>query len=301
MEGKKAKILACDDELSILEVLKTILLAEGYEVITATNGKEAIELFLKETPDLILLDVMMPGMTGFEVLEKIKAYFVEKYTPVIFLTASIKIDHKLRALHSGAVDYLVKPISPDELIARIKNFLELKEKQDELKKQATFDWMTGALNKGYFLRSAKDDLEKAFRNGMPVTFALMDIDNFKEINDTMGHIAGDKVIREFADRLKRFMRKVDLIGRFGGDEFMVMFSQKTAKHATIAAERLKKMMKSPIVFENKKIYATFSMGIVELKGIEPVDIEGLLKLADEALYEAKSKGGNQCVIKKPSY
>ena len=297
MEEKKAKILTCDDEPSILEVLKTILVSEGYEVIQAKNGEEAIELFRKESPDLIILDVSMPGMTGFEVLDKIKAYFGDKYLPVIFLTASIKVDDKIRALHSGAVDYLVKPISPDELIARIQNFLELKEKHDRLKEEATFDWMTGALNKGYFLRKATEELEKALRNRVPLTFILIDIDNLKEINDTLGHLAGDKVIREFAGRLKRLTRRVDIVGRFGGDEFMVMLSHKTKRQATIVAERLKRSMKRPIVFEKNKINATFSMGIVEIKDVEKIEVTDLLKLADEALYEAKSKGGNQYIIK----
>ena len=153
MEKRKAKILICDDEPSIREALNTMLSSEGYEVVLAADGEAAIELYKKESPDLIILDVSMPGMSGMEVLDKIKNYFGEKYTPVIFLTASVRIDDKLRALHGGAVDYLLKPVSSDELIARIENFLNIKEKHDKLKEEATFDWMTGALNKAYFLRS----------------------------------------------------------------------------------------------------------------------------------------------------
>ena len=297
MKRKKTKILVCDDEHSILEVLKTILLSEGYDVVAATNGKAAIELFKKESPNLIILDISMPGMTGFEVLDVIRSYLGDKYVPVIFLTASIKIDHKLRALHGGAVDYLIKPVSPDELIARIQNFLELKEKHDKLKKEATFDWMTGTLNKGYFLNKASEELEKAIRNNIPLTFILTDIDKFKEINDTLSHLAGDKVIREFADRLKSLMRKIDIIGRFGGDEFMIMLSHKSRKEALVVAERMKKVMKKPIVFEHNKIGVTLSIGIVEIQDAQKKDINHILKLADKALYEAKSKGGNQYVIK----
>lgn len=297
MKGKKAKILACDDEKSILEVLKTTLLSEGYDVVTAKNGIEAVELFKKEFPDLILLDVSMPGMTGFEVLNKIKTYFGEKYVPVIFLTASIDVDYKLRALHGGAVDYLVKPVSQDELLARIQNFLELKDKHDKLKDEAMFDWMTGTLNKGYFLKKAEEELEKALRNNVPLTFILTDVDKFKHINDTLGHLAGDKVIREFANRLKHLIRRIDLLGRFGGDEFMIMMSHKTVEQGRIVAERLKAEMKKPIIFEQTKINVTVSIGIVENKGIEKADINLLFKLADKALYEAKAKGGNQYIIK----
>jgi len=297
MEERNIKILVCDDEPSILEVLKTILIAEGYHIVTASNGKEAIDLFKKESPDLIILDVSMPGMTGFEVLDKIKVYFGENYTPVLFLTASIKIDDKLRALHSGAVDYLVKPVSPDELTARIQNFLEIKGKHDHLKQEATFDWMTGAFNKGYFLKKAEEELEKSHRNRVPLTFILTDIDNFKKINDTLGHLAGDKVIREFAERLKKFVRKIDLIGRFGGDEFMVMLSHKGANQAEVVAERLKKAMKRPVAFEGNKLSITFSMGIVEAKESHGTDINNLFKIADKALYEAKAGGGNQHIVK----
>ncbi|MFH1593777.1 MAG: diguanylate cyclase [Candidatus Omnitrophota bacterium] len=297
MKKRKAKILACDDEASILEVLKTILISEGFDIVTARNGFEAIELYKKELPDLIILDVSMPGMTGFQVLDNLRTQFAEKYTPVIFLTASIKIDDKLRALHSGAVDYLVKPISPDELIARIQNFLEIKKKHDKLKEEATFDWMTGTLNKSYFLQKAKEELDKALRNNTPLAFILTDIDRFKEINDTLGHLAGDKVIREFADRLKCLIRKIDLIGRFGGDEFMVMLSHKREMEAVIVAERLKVSLKKPVNFENNKINITFSMGIVSTRDIEKPNINDLFALADKALYEAKSKGGNQFVLK----
>ena len=297
MKDKRAKILVCDDDESILEVVKTILLAEDYDVRTASNGKEAIEAFKEETPDLIILDVSMPGMTGFEVLDRIKPYFGGKYTPVIFMTASIKIDHKLKALHGGAVDYLIKPVSPEELTARIKNFLDLKDKHDKLKEEATFDWMTGVLNKAYFLRQAEEELEKSLRNKFPLAFMLTDIDGLKEINDTLGHLAGDRVIRESANRLKRFVRKIDLIGRFGGDEFMVMLSYKNERQARVVAERLAKSMGKPIVFEGNKINVTFSVGIAWTKGNEATSVTLLLKRADEALYESKSKGGNRYVVK----
>jgi len=195
------------------------------------------------------------------------------------------------------VDYLVKPVSSDELTARIKNFLELKEKQDKLRNEATFDWMTGVLNKAYFLREAQEEIEKSLRNKVPMVFMLVDIDHLKKINDTLGHLAGDRVIREFAGRLKRFIRKIDLIGRFGGDEFMVMLVYKAERQARVVAERLKKTMRRPVVFENNKIDVTFSIGIVGIKGDETVTMDHLLKLADKALYDAKSKGGNQYIVK----
>ena len=146
MDEKKAKILIADDEVSIRDAIKAILLMDNYRVVIAKNGKEAVEIFKRESPDLVILDVSMPYLTGFQVLEKIKVYFGERYIPVLFLTVSVKMDDKLKALYGGAVDYLTKPTSPEELLARIKNFLEIKKNHDNLKKAAVYDWMTGAMN-----------------------------------------------------------------------------------------------------------------------------------------------------------
>ncbi len=298
MRTKKIKILIADDEPSILSGVRDILLSEDYSVVTARNGKEAVEVFKKESPDLVILDVSMPYLSGFQVLDKIKKYFGERYTPVIFLTVSIKIDDKLRAFHGGAVDYLTKPVSPEELLARSKTFLEIKDRYDRLKQAATYDWMTGALNKAHFIEKAKEELEKALRNKTPLSFIFMDIDHFKKINDEIGHLAGDTVISEFANRLKRAIRKIDLIGRFGGDEFMLMLPHKGKKEALTVATRLgKNIKKRTIIFEKNKMHVTASMGIVSIKTDKKININALIKLADEALYEAKAKGGNRHVLK----
>ena len=297
MTKKKYKILICDDEKAIRAALEAILAPEGYEIIITVSGAEAVESYKKEYPDLIILDVSMPGMSGLEVLDRVKPYFGDKYVPVIFLTASIKIDDKLKALHSGAVDYLLKPVSPEELIARIQNFIEIKEKHDTLKEEATFDWMTGALNKAYFLRKANEEIAKSLRNKIPLTFILTDIDRFKKVNDTLGHMAGDRAIRELASRLKKLTRKIDLIGRFGGDEFMLMLSHKNAREAKVVAERLKKEMRKPVIFEGKKIQLTLSIGVIEIGSSDIKDAEGALALADKALYEAKSEGGDRYIVK----
>jgi len=298
MKTGDIRILVADDEPSILNGVKAILMSEGYSVITARDGKEALELFKKESPDMVILDVKMPHLTGLEVLDRIKKYFGERYIPVIFLTVSIKIDDKLRALHSGAVDYLAKPLSPQELLARIKNFLEIKERHDNLKKAATYDWMTGMLNKEHFINKAKEELEKAIRNKTPLSLLFIDIDHFKDINDNIGHMAGDAVIAGFAERIKKSIRKIDVMGRFGGDEFMLMLPQKGKKDALTVAERLNKNIKrKSVIFEKNKINIASSMGIVSIKTNQPIDMDSLIKLADEALYEAKAKGGSCFVIK----
>ena len=301
MDEKKAKILIADDEVSIRDAIKAILLMDNYRVVIAKNGKEAVEIFKRESPDLVILDVSMPYLTGFQVLEKIKVYFGERYIPVLFLTVSVKMDDKLKALYGGAVDYLTKPTSPEELLARIKNFLEIKKNHDNLKKAAVYDWMTGAMNKGHFLKKAREELEKAVRNKTPLSFIFMDIDHFKKINDEVGHLAGDSVIAEFGIRLKKQIRNIDLLGRFGGDEFMVMLPHKGNKEALVVAKRIEKTVRTkPIVFEKKKISITTSQGVVSLETDKKIEMDQLIKLSDEALYEAKAKGGDCHVIKTVS-
>ena len=156
--------------------------------------------------------------------------------------------------------------------------------------------MTGTLNKVHFLIRAQDELEKAARNKVPLVFILIDIDKFKAINDTLGHLAGDKVLCDFTDVLKRFMRKIDLVGRFGGDEFMIMLSHKTESEARIVIDRLRNALKKPIIFEKNKINITFSAGIVSVKATKTLDINKLFNKSDKALYDAKAKGGDRCII-----
>ena len=298
MDNEKTKILIADDEAGIRDAVKAILLSEDYDVIVARNGKEAVAMFKKESPEMVILDVNMPYLTGIQVLAKIKRFFGERYIPVIFLTVSVKIDDKLKALSGGAVDYLTKPVSPEELLARIRNFLEIKERHDQLKAAAVYDWMTGVLNKEHFLRKAREELAKAVRNKTPLSFIFMDIDGFKKINDEIGHMAGDLVISEFGIRLKKIVRNIDLLGRFGGDEFMVMLPHKGKKEANVVAARIDKITKGkPVVFERRKIHITISQGVVSIESNKDLTIDNMIKLADEGLYQAKDKGGN-CYVAK---
>jgi len=301
MGNEKIKILIADDEASIRDALKAILLSENYNLVIAKNGKEAVEVFKKESPDLVILDVQMPYYTGFQVLEKIRKIMGERYIPIIFLTVSVKIDDKLKALYGGAVDYLTKPVSPEEILARVKNFVEIKERHDKLKEAAVYDWMTGAMNKGHFIKEAAAELEKAVRNKTPLSFIFMDVDKFKKINDEIGHLAGDAVISEFGRRLKKLTRNIDLLGRFGGDEFMIMLPHKGKKDALTVAKRITEETKSkPIPFNSKSVHVTASLGIVSIETNKAISIEDLMRIADEALYEAKAKGGNCYIIKTVS-
>ena len=292
------KILVADDEPSLLKNIKGILQSDNYEVVTAKNGREAIEKFKKESPDLVILDVSMPYYTGFEVLERIKKYFKGKYIPVIFLTVSVEITSKLKALHGGAVDYMTKPASPQELLARVKNFLLIKHNHDTLQDAAIYDWMTGVLNKSHFMKRLEEELGRALRDIKPISLIFFDIDHFKNINDKIGHLAGDAVIKEFAKRLKKYTRTPDIICRFGGDEFILLLPNKSDKEAIKISQRFKKELSlKPVIFERKKIKLSASMGIAVMKKRSSVNSKTFLKTADEALYETKAKGGNNYCLK----
>jgi len=297
MGKDRNKILIADDEASIRDGLKAILTPENYDLLFAKDGREAVELFKRQSPDLVILDVSMPILTGFQALEKIKKFVGERYVPIIFLSATANVDYRVKALSGGAVDYLAKPISPIELIIRVRNFMTMKNKHDELNQAAVYDWMTGALNKGPFLKKAEEELERSKRNNTPLSLIFMDADKFKEINDTVGHIAGDNVIMEIGKRLRRSVRNIDLIGRFGGDEFMVLLPSKGLKETTIVAKRIQDSISSrPVTFEKKRIKITLSQGGIALEQHGKESLREIMRAADESLYESKDKGGNCFVI-----
>ncbi|MDD4202820.1 MAG: diguanylate cyclase [Candidatus Omnitrophica bacterium] len=299
MPEKKARILIADDEPSLREIIKTILESENYYVHDVCCGQEAVDAFREGIFDLVILDVNMPDFSGFEVLNKIKPYFEGKYVPIIFLTVSTNIEDKLKALKGGAVDYLTKPVSHDELIARIDNFLVIKTKHDKLSKEVIYDNMTGVLNKDYFLKRVSEETEIANRNRTPVSLIFIDGDRFKNINDTKGHMAGDYVIKEIGQMLKNVIRDVDLIGRFGGDEFVILLPGKGKADLEIVCKRIQEFFqKKPIEYNGQKIPITLSQGAAYFGGKGEVNVNAIVRVADETLYTVKDNGGNGYVIRE---
>lgn len=193
------KILIVDDDVDIVEVVKVRLAAEGYEVLTASNGKEALRMLEKESPDLIILDVMMPEMDGFETCKRIKSQKDKGYLPIIMLTVSDRPDERVKGLDLGASDYITKPYEADEFMARIRAGLRAKREYDRILQMAEKDSLTGLYNRRSLDMRLSEEFSRAQRYTREFSLIMLDIDHFKAVNDTYGHQMGDAVLKQAAD------------------------------------------------------------------------------------------------------
>ncbi|XDE61958.1 diguanylate cyclase [Arthrospira platensis BEA 1257B] len=296
-------ILIVDDVSKNLQVVGAMLDDVGYATTFATSGKQAIERVKTANPDLILLDLMMPEINGLQVCEHLKADPLYAEIPIIFLTVSNESEHLLQAFSQGAVDYVTKPYKAPELLARVKTHLELKYTRDQLKtalveleKLATTDPLTGIANRRHLLTLAEREFQRTQRYHNPFSVLMIDIDHFKLINDNYGHNIGDEALKIMADVTVNALRKVDIFGRFGGEEFVVFLPETQADEALLVAERIRKAIaQTPIYVEGQTINITVSIGVTIYESSE-ISLDGLLMEADKALYDAKKQGRNQVVI-----
>ncbi len=292
---RRKTILVVDDEVVNLDILAELL--DRFDVIDVTSGEEALEVLAKEKIDLILLDILMPGMDGYEVCRTIKADKSLRHIPVIFITSKnddLSIEH---AYEIGASDYITKPFRHRELVARVGNALRIQELQEELRLLASIDPMTRLYNRRYFTTMADKILKLARREKNPLSLAILDIDRFKRINDTYGHLAGDRVITALSEKLMSRYRESDLLCRFGGEEFVILMPNTELDVAALLAERTRKEVeKLQVPYNGKTISMTVSIGVsqVDLENEETLD--PVLKRADDALYIAKKQGRNQVHI-----
>ncbi|MGE5657702.1 MAG: diguanylate cyclase [Actinomycetota bacterium] len=300
-------ILVVDDVNQNLQVVGEILEKVGYGTTFATSGMQAIERIKTANPDLILLDLMMPGINGLEVCEKIKSNSEFVNIPIIFLTASQDENHLLEAFEKGAVDYVTKPFKTPELLARVRTHLELKYTRDqfkklldeqailteELEKLATTDPLTGVWNRRHLFALAEREITRVHRYNRPLSLLIIDIDHFKIINDTYGHAGGDEVLAILAKTVLNCLRKADFFGRFGGEEFVAFLPETTLKTAVAAAERIRENLANIVIsVDEQQIRITVSIGVASYQK-EDLTIDALLQRADKALYQAKNQGRNQ--------
>jgi diguanylate cyclase (GGDEF)-like protein len=314
-----AKILVVDDHTDILMLISLILKQHHYEVITAQDGIEAIEKATKEQPDLILLDVQLPKLNGYKVCEILKEKEETKAVPVIFISSAYRdLKDIVRGLEIGGTDYITKPFDNLELLARIKAnlrikmlYTELEEKNRQLKelndtleakskdlqKIATTDGLTGLFNHRYFYERLTQEFAKAVRYNLNLSCIIVDLDHFKKINDTYGHLQGDVILKNFSDILRTSIRQTDIAARYGGEEFSILLPHTDITGAFLEAERIRTYVSAKeFYYSDQLIRITVSLGIAyypheKVKG--PAD---LVKNADIALYEAKRLGRNQTVI-----
>ncbi|NET35459.1 MAG: diguanylate cyclase [Cyanothece sp. SIO1E1] len=296
-------VLVVDDIGTNCQVIGNILKEAGYATTFATNGQHALDCLKTVNPDLILLDLVMPEMDGLQVCEKLKAVPDHSQIPVIFLTASNQKDHLLQAFERGAVDYVTKPFDTPELLARVGTHLELKSTRDQLNKVieemgvlAITDPLTGVLNRRHLLEIAEKELARTHRYSRQFSVLMLDIDHFKQINDTCGHAVGDEAIKTIAKAAVFSLREGDSFGRFGGEEFVALLPETNVDQAFEVAEQIRNTVaKVSIPARGRIARLTVSIGIAS-HNPEDRSIDALLKRADDALYEAKRQGRNRVIV-----
>ena len=253
-------ILIVDDTVSNLDIL--IELLNDYDVIDATNGEDALNIVQDEKIDLILLDIMMPNMDGYEVCEKLKSNPKTKNIPIIFITAKTDEESIEKAFDIGGTDYITKPFLPKELLARVKKELHIQNLQNELKLLASTDPMTKLYNRRYFIQTAKHIFDLNKREKQDLSIIMLDIDKFKNVNDTYGHDIGDKVIIALSNELTNQHRASDVVCRYGGEEFVLLLPNTSLNNVNNLANKIKNAVEHlTIKLIEHNIKFTVSLGV----------------------------------------
>ncbi|MEW5736503.1 MAG: PleD family two-component system response regulator [Thermodesulfobacteriota bacterium] len=298
-----AKILVIDDSRLVAHVAKNILVKRGHEVSVACDGTQGLAAVSKAPPDLILLDLIMPGMDGYSVCEKIKTTPETMDIPVIMLTSKAESADKVRGLELGASDYVVKPFDEGELVARVNTHLRLKElyeslqeKNRQLQELANRDGLTGLYNHRYFQEALSKDFQRSLRYHESLSCVLLDIDYFKKFNDTYGHQTGDVVLKTLGGIIEASLRETDLAARYGGEEFALVLYHTPGPAAFMVAERLRQTVeRHDFIAADLTLKVTISVGVATYPNQEIPDHKTLVECADKALYKAKEQGRNRVI------
>jgi diguanylate cyclase (GGDEF)-like protein len=285
------KILLIDDSRPIHSLVRARLADESLQILSAHSGREGIDLVRAESPDVILLDVDMPEMDGFEVCRTLKSDPATLHIPVIFLTGSTSAEQKILGLEMGAIDYILKPFDPAELRARVRSALRLKYLMDLLSRKAQIDGLTGLWNRRHFDECLSEQLSFASRHELPLSCLLLDVDHFKAINDHYGHPFGDDVLKSVANTVSDVIRSEDLLFRYGGEEFAVVAPNTPITGAIMLGERIRQAIGSyPLMHKGSPITVTVSVGVAQWQHSVRIT---LVESADHALYQAKRDGRNR--------
>ncbi len=298
----RMRVLAAEDNPVFQTMLRSMLLKWNYDPVIAGNGLEALTMLQAEdSPQLVILDWMMPGLDGIEVCRRIRTEGREPYRYILLLTARTEAHDLVQGMEAGADDYLTKPFNSHELRVRLRagqRILELQEQllqaREALRAQATHDGLTGILNRAAVLETLEHELERSYRERQPVSLLIADLDCFKSINDTYGHLAGDEVLREAARRMTAVLRSYDAVGRYGGEEFLIILAGSDSASAHSQAERIRlSLAKEPFVIGDARVSVTCSVGFATHRGGSRSHPDNLVKRADLALYECKNAGRNR--------
>jgi diguanylate cyclase (GGDEF)-like protein len=296
MRVEKQTILIVDDTSANIEILDGILNPE-YEILFAMCGKDALEIAGEQIPDLILLDVVMPEMDGYEVCRQLKANLKTQDIPVIFITAMGQEEDESKGLNAGAIDYITKPVRASIVKARLRNHLELKRYRDSLKTLSTIDGLTGIPNRRTFDDALSQEWRRSRRSQAPLSLLMMDIDFFKAYNDHYGHVSGDDCLRQIARGIaESAQRPADLAARYGGEEFAVLLPETDLPGAVCMAGKVQHGVESlniPHAFSSAADHITLSIGVATIIPTDQQSPLELIRSADELLYEAKQRGRAQ--------
>jgi two-component system cell cycle response regulator len=288
----KGKVLIVDDTSDTLEIIQKLLCYEGYEVIIASTGEEGVKRVEEEKPEVVLMDINLPGIDGTEALRRIR--MINPLQCVIMLTAFATVENAIQALKEGATDFIKKPFENEHLIHIVNQSLDkyhtLKEKEkleDEVRRLSITDDLTGLYNHRHFFKALESELGRLKRQKTSLSLLMFDIDNFKRYNDLYGHLEGDKVLRKIGEIVKNSIRSnVDSGYRYGGDEFAALLIGASLDQSLTIAERIRSSIE-----QAGFLNITVSIGLAEFK--DHFDLEGFVKSADDAMYVSKHSGGNR--------
>jgi len=300
-------IAVVDDSPDNREILKLRLSKKGYHVIPFPSGEAFLgHVKAGEHVDLVLLDLMMPGMSGFDVIEKLREEGKTRHLPIIVVSAAGETEAVVNALRKGANDYVTKPVNFDILLARIETQLRMREALETIRAQrdmmealALLDPLTGVYNRRALEARLEDEFHRCVRYGRHLSLIFFDLDNFKSVNDTYGHLVGDCVLRWFATQAQELVRTFDVVGRYGGEEFCVILGEASGMQAFAVAERIREAVATETVDAGSvQLSITVSGGVAEATP----DLDSpqtLIRMADMAMYHAKRQGRNRIVLYSP--
>jgi len=301
------EVLVVDDSPVYRKLVEQVLSSENYRLLFARDGAEAMELYQQSSPSMVVTDWMLPDFSGLELCQRIRGDTTRDYTYIIVMTSNTEKGSVVQGLEAGADDYLTKPFDPSEMLARvavgrriIQLNRELAAKSRKLEEAARTDPLTGLPNRRAIEEWAAKQLRGAARHGFPLWVALGDIDNFKSINDSFGHDAGDIVLKTFAELLKKSTRASDMCGRLGGDEFLLVVTHVGPEDIEATINRFREqfaVLSFPL--QGQSVRVTSSFGISGFSSNEVEEFTSLVRKADQMLYEAKRAGRNRVRVLYP--
>ena len=305
MGATRVKALIAEDNTGFRLVLERMLRKWGYDVVAAENGLEALEMLqVADPPKLAILDWMMPGLDGVEVCRRVREQNREPYIYILLLTAKDTAEELVEGMEAGADDYLRKPVDSHELRVRIRAGRRILDLQDEvvrareaLRQQATRDPLTGLWNRSAMFDVLTRELKRAKRESSPLSIVMADLDHFKQVNDKLGHAAGDAVLQEAARRMAACVRTYDAPCRYGGEEFLIVMPGCDLADATLRAEEIRSAIAgTSFQIPEGSLNVTCSLGVSASSSAAKFEPNALLQEADEALYAAKHKGRNRVEV-----